>query len=85
MVTHAKHANGQVRKRQGPVSLAIQKQTAKLPPNALFWIAGGAAAAAVALHLMKRKKAARFVAGWVPTILIGGVSHRLAKTNGRNR
>ncbi len=78
MISQTKHRNGQVKTRRGPIARAVQRRAAKVPASTFLWMAGGAAAASVALHLMKRKRAARFIASWVPTLLVGGLSNTFA-------
>ncbi len=71
--------------REGPVALAIEKQTAKLPSGFFLLAAGAAAASSLILEIAGLKDKSRFVGQWVAPILICGVYNKIVKTQGSDK
>ena len=71
--------------KEGPVALAIEKQTAKIPSDAFLWAAVGSMATSATLQLMGNKQASVFVGQWAPTFLILGLYNKLVKQLGSDR
>lgn len=66
-------------KREGMLTRAIEKRTAKIPSIAFLGIAGGAIAASMVSLLTGKKQIANFIGQWVPTVLMLGVYNKLVK------
>lgn len=72
--------------REGSMTKAIEKQTAKLPSTFYLILAGGAVALSLGLALtQKRKGWANFVGEWVPSLLILGLYNKIVKTQGSDK
>lgn len=70
---------------EGPVALAIEKQTAKLPSDTFLWLALGSIAASAGLHLVGRKMDSNFVGQWAPAFLLFGLYNKLVKVAGSDK
>lgn len=72
--------------REGQMTKAIERQTAKLPSTFYLALAGGAVALSLGLAVtQKRKGWANFVGQWVPSLLILGIYNKIVKTQGSDR
>ncbi len=72
--------------REGSMTKAIERQTAKLPSTFYLILAGGAVALSLGLAVtQKRKGWANFVGEWVPSLLILGLYNKIVKTQGSDR
>lgn len=69
---------------EGRVARAIEDQTAKMPSDVFLWIAGGAMAASLMMHMSGRKDDALFIGQWAPAILIMGLYNKLVKVAGHD-
>lgn len=73
-------------RQEGPVTKAIENQTAKVPSSAFLILAGSAIAVSLGLALSKEKKgAANFVGLWVPSLLLLGIYNKIVKTQGSEK
>lgn len=72
--------------KEGSLTKAIEKQTAKIPSSFFLAVAGGAVAVSLGLAMTKNQKGwANFVGQWVPTILLLGIYDKIVKTHGSDR
>ncbi len=71
--------------REGPIALAIERETAKLPSDIFLWGAGAAVVTSFLLELVGAKDKSRFVGQWVAPILICGVYNKIVKTHGSDQ
>lgn len=72
--------------REGTLTKAIERQTAKLPSTFYLILAGGAVALSLGLAVtQKRKGWANFVGEWVPSLLILGLYNKIVKTQGSDK
>ena len=60
----------------------IEQQTAKLPSDVFLFAAMTAMGAAVALEVMGKSRASRFVGMWPPALLTMGMYNKLVKIMG---
>lgn len=70
---------------EGPVALAIEQQTAKIPSDIFLWAAIGSIGFSLALELSGRSEKAHFVGQWVAPFLLLGVYNKLVKIGGSDR
>ena len=68
--------------REGRIARKIEQQTAKLPSDLFFWVAGGSIVCSLALKIAGSDKTANFVAQWAPTFLILGLYNKIVKLYG---
>jgi hypothetical protein len=72
--------------QEGPLTKAIEKQTAKIPSVAYLGLAGGAFALSLGLAATRREKGlATFVGLWVPSLLLLGIYNKIVKTEGSDK
>jgi hypothetical protein len=72
--------------REGQLTKAIEKQTAKIPSVAYLALAGGAVALSLGLAVTERRKGwANFVGLWVPSLLLLGIYNKIVKTEGSDK
>ncbi len=72
--------------REGKVTKAIEKQTAKLPSTFYLALAGASIALSLGLALtQKRKGWANFVGQWVPSFLLLGIYNKIVKVQGSDK
>jgi hypothetical protein len=67
---------------EGPMTRAIENQTAKLPSDTFLWLSVGSIAGSLVLKMMGRRHDALFVGQWAPTFLILGLYNKLVKIAG---
>jgi hypothetical protein len=68
---------------EGPMTKAIEKQTAKIPSVAFLGLAAGSIAISLGLAMTtKRKGLANFVGLWVPSLLLLGIYNKIVKAEG---
>lgn len=73
-------------RKEGFLTKAIEKQTAKVPSSLFLALAGGAVAASLGMALAKEKKGmANFVGLWVPSLLLLGIYNKIVKTQGSDQ
>lgn len=77
--------NDPVAHSEGPVALAIEQQTAKLPSDLFLWAAMGSIGVSLILELSGKSEKAHFVGQWVAPFLLLGVYNKLVKLNGSDR
>ena len=70
--------------REGKVAKTIEEQTAKLPSDTFLWMAVGAMATSLGLHLMGKKHVGLFVGQWVAPFLLFGIYNKIVKTEGHD-
>lgn len=68
--------------KEGPVALAIENQTAKLPSDTFLWLGLASIGVSAALQFAGRKTDSNFVGQWAPTFLILGLYNKLVKVAG---
>ena len=78
-------ASSAERHREGPIAMAIEEQTAKLPSDLFLWGAGAAIAGSLTLRFLDRERDSQFVGQWVPTLLILGLYNKIVKELGHDR
>ncbi|WP_221887039.1 hypothetical protein [Bacteriovorax stolpii] len=72
--------------REGTMTKAIERQTAKIPSTYFLAAAGGAIAISLGLAVMNKQKGwANFVGNWVPTLLLLGIYNKIVKTHGSDK
>jgi hypothetical protein len=71
--------------QEGPVAMAIEEQTAKLPSDLFLWGAGAAIAGSLTLRFLDRDRDSQFVGQWAPTLLILGLYNKIVKELGHDR
>ena len=76
---------GSYSQTEGPVALAIEKQTAKLPSDTFLWLALSAMAASAALQISGKKHVSLFIGQWAPSFLLFGIYNKLVKQLGSDR
>lgn len=84
-------------RREGTLTKAIERQTAKIPSDVFLFAAGGAVALSAILQLRSPKRMgffgiptrqgqlSSFVGQWVPTILMLGLYNKLVKVAGSDK
>ena len=73
------------RHSEGPVALAIEEQTARIPSDVYLWAAVGSGAASALLHMTGDWKRGQFVGQWVAPFLLLGIYNKLVKVAGSDR
>jgi len=73
------------RGREGRMTRAIEKRTAKIPSDAYLWAAVGSIGGSLAMKMMGRDQTANFVGQWAPVFLILGLYNKIVKTTGHDR
>jgi len=68
--------------KEGPVAVAIESKTAKLPSDVFLWLALGSIGVSAALQARGRKNESTFVGQWAPTFLILGLYNKIVKLAG---
>jgi hypothetical protein len=66
--------------KEGAIAQAIEKQTSKIPTNALLWTSLGSVAVSIILQMTGRKRASRFIWQWAAPFLIMGLYNKLSKS-----
>lgn len=69
---------------EGRMTVAIEKQTAKIPSGVYLVAALSSMAASLILKCTKKKHAALFVGQWAAPFLIMGLYNKLVKTEGHD-
>lgn len=69
---------------EGKVTVAIEKQTSKIPSGFYMAAALAAIAASLTLKCMGRKHTSLFVGQWVAPFLIIGLYNKIVKTEGHD-
>ena len=70
--------------REGKGTIAIEKQTSKIPSGVYLTAALTAMGISLALKCMKRNHAALFVGQWADPFLIMGLYNKVVKTEGHD-
>jgi len=70
---------------EGPLTKAIENQTAKLPSDVWLMAAGVSVIAALTLKMMGKDRDALFVGQWVAPFLLHGIYNKLVKVAGSDR
>lgn len=73
--------------KEGRLTKAIEKQTAKIPSVGFLTLAVGSIALSAALEFFgtKRREPGTFVGLWAPTFLLFGIYNKLVKLEGSDR
>lgn len=69
---------------EGLATIAIEKQTAKIPSGVYLTVSLAAMAVSLGLKLFHKKNTALFVGQWAAPILIMGLYNKLVKTQGHD-
>lgn len=69
---------------EGKTTIAIEKQTSKVPSGVYLTAALTSMAVSFALKCMKRNQAALFVGQWAAPFLIMGLYNKIVKTEGHD-
>lgn len=72
-------------KKEGKLTKAIEKQTAKIPSDIFLWSSIGAMVVSLGLKLGKQKHSALFVGQWAAPFLLLGIYNKIVKTQGSER
>lgn len=70
--------------KEGKVTKAIEKQTAKVPSDIFLWAALGSMAVSLTLQLTQSKHRSLFVGQWAAPFLLLGVYNKLVKLEGHD-
>lgn len=70
---------------EGKVTVAIEKQTSKIPSDVFLGAALATMAASLILKCFRKKHSSLFVGQWAAPLLIMGVYNKLVKTNGHDK
>lgn len=70
---------------EGPLTRAIEEQTAKLPSDVYLGAAVASMAVSLTLQLMDKKHESLFIGQWAPSFLILGLYNKLVKVAGSDR
>jgi hypothetical protein len=76
---------GREPRREGRLTKAIERQTAKVPSVAYLSLAMGSILAAIGFKVRKKDTVANFIGLWVPTILLMGLYNKIVKVEGSER
>ena len=68
--------------KEGQMTKAIERQTAKIPSVGFLTLAVGSMAASAALVLANKKEMGNFIGLWAPSLLMIGVYNKLVKIEG---
>lgn len=71
-------------RKEGKMTVAIEKQTSKIPSGFYLALGLGTMAASVALHCLGKKKNAILVGQWISPLLIMGLYNKVVKTEGHD-
>lgn len=69
---------------EGMTTVAVEKQTAKVPSGAYMAVSLAAMAVSLGLKLFHKKNTALFVGQWAAPFLIMGLYNKLVKTQGHD-
>lgn len=69
---------------EGLATIAIEKQTSKIPSGVYLAAALGSMAISLGLKIFRKKNAALFVGQWAAPILIMGLYNKVVKTEGHD-
>jgi hypothetical protein len=72
-------------KSEGPVTKAIEKQSAKLPSDVFLWSAIASMAVSAGLKIAGQRHSALFVGQWAAPFLLLGVYNKLVKQEGHDQ
>ncbi|MEJ7588497.1 MAG: hypothetical protein WKI04_13130 [Ferruginibacter sp.] len=71
--------------KEGKLTKAIEKQTAKIPSDIFLWAALGSMAVSLALQLSQAKHRSLFIGQWAPSFLLLGIYNKLVKLEGHDQ
>ena len=72
--------------KEGTITKAIEKQTARIPSGGFLTFAIASMAVSLGLELFSKKRdPGGFVGLWVPTLLLFGIYNKLVKLEGSDR
>ncbi|MCC8062044.1 MAG: hypothetical protein LIO68_02215 [Rikenellaceae bacterium] len=69
---------------EGLATIAIEKQTSKIPSGVYLTVSLAAMAVSLGLKLFHKKNTALFIGQWAAPILIMGLYNKLVKTEGHD-
>lgn len=72
------------KRKEGKVTIAIEKQTAKVPSGVYLSVAVTAMLASLILKSVGKKHSSLFVGQWVSPFLIMGLYNKIVKTEGHD-
>ncbi len=70
--------------KEGNLTVAIEKETSKVPSGAYLTIALTVMAASLTLKCFRKKHTALFVGQWAAPLLIMGLYNKMVKTQGHD-
>jgi hypothetical protein len=66
-------------RKEGKLTRALERQTARIPSGTFLGIAGGSILASLSALLIGKKGIANFIGQWVPTVLLLGMYNKFVK------
>lgn len=69
---------------EGPVTKAIEKQTAKIPSDTFLWAALAAMGISLTLQCLKKKHTSLFLGQWAAPFLLMGIYNKIVKVEGHD-
>jgi hypothetical protein len=72
-------------KSEGPITKAIEKQTAKVPSDVFLWSAIVSMSVSAGLKIAGRRHSALFVGQWAAPFLLLGIYNKLVKQEGHDQ
>ncbi|MFB0911470.1 MAG: hypothetical protein QMA99_11120 [Flavobacterium sp.] len=72
-------------KSEGPITKAIEKQTAKVPSDVFLWSAIVSMTVSAGLKIAGRRHSALFVGQWAAPFLLLGIYNKLVKQEGHDQ
>jgi hypothetical protein len=73
-----------MKRKEGKVAKAIEKQTSKLPSDLFLWAALGSMGGSLILKIMGQKHESLFVGQWAAPFLILGLYNKVVKVEGHD-
>ena len=70
--------------KEGPVTKAIEEQTAKLPSDIFLWAALGSMGISLYLQATNKPKRSLFIGQWAAPFLLLGLYNKLVKVEGHD-
>ena len=80
----AKEKNDNPEHAEGPVTKAIEEQTAKLPSDIFLWASLGSMAVSLYLQASGSRHRSLFVGQWAAPFLLLGIYNKLVKLEGHD-
>lgn len=74
--------NNRIEHREGPIALAIEQQTAKLPSDIFLWASLTAMGASLVFKISGDDDKSQFVGQWAAPLLMLGLYNKVVKLQG---